>query len=223
MPFNPLRTIWQLRPGIKPPFGGTDEAAEAGQVEKAGQIDQAQPEPQVSADHPAASAASAAAPVLSAAAAPEPGGVNHARLEQDAAQIVQQAKAAEQHRREELVKAQQAAKAKAEAQAAQAAQAAAHAQAAAQPQPVQTAGSACTLYISPGLNTLSYLEGLKAFMHKKGVRIEPFIRGQAVAQPALVLLSPGDLPPAGAMCFVPDENKAALWAFLKQQLPQLAS
>ncbi|MBO8415992.1 MAG: hypothetical protein IAB19_06400 [Proteobacteria bacterium] len=220
MPFNPLRTIWQLRPGIKPPFGGTDEAAEAGQVEQAQPAQPAkpaQPEPQVSADHPAASAA---APVLSTEAAPtpEPGGVNHAKLEQDAAQIVQQAKAAEQHRREELVKAQQAAKAKADAQAQ-----AAKAQTAAQPQPVQTAGPACTLYISPGLNTLSYLEGLKAFMHKKGVRIEPFIRGQAVAQPALVLLSPGDLPPAGAMCFVPDENKAALWAFLKQQLPQLAS
>lgn len=217
MPFNPLRTVWQLRPGVKPPFGGSD-------------VEDQQPDP-ISSVSPAQVQAPSPEPqpaAPTAATAQEQGGVDHAELEQAAAKIVHNAKAAEQHRQEELVKAQKAAAAKAKAArraqaAANQAQQAKQQRAAVPAQGTIATKPSCTLYISEGLGSLSYLDGLKAFMVKKGVRIAPLVKGQAVKQPALILLAPGDLPPAGAMCFVPDENKAALWAFLKMQLPELAS
>lgn len=77
-----------------------------------------------------------------------------------------------------------------------------------------------TLYISNKLS-LSYMPSLKEFLARKGVTVVDFAPGVEIKRPAAVLLGAGDMPPPGCLCFLPDENKAALWSFLRREFVEL--
>ncbi len=77
------------------------------------------------------------------------------------------------------------------------------------------------VYISVNLR-LSYLPGLKNYLGRQGVAAVDFSAADRPAPLSVVLLAPGELPPPGCLCFLPDENKALLWSFLKKQLQEPA-
>ncbi len=187
MAFDAYRTVWRLRPGIKPPFAreakptGTKAALQPKAEEQTLGVGLG------SAGQGSALAAVSPAPVqtapVTATSAP---GAGMAQAQAAAPSGQQPGTAAAQADKRE------------------------------------TPVAGATLYLSARLQ-LSYLEGLQKFLSSKGIRMERFAGPAAIPDSAVALLGADEPLPPGCRCFVPDENKAALWAFLRRVLPELSA
>lgn len=88
------------------------------------------------------------------------------------------------------------------------------------PQPDPSASS--VVWISPQLQ-LTYLQNLIKFLQSKGVQVQTAQLPETLPGHGAALLARGDVPPLGCPCWLPTEDKAPLWAFLKRELPELRS
>ncbi len=211
------RTLWRLRPGIVPEHAAPQDIC---QVYFAS-AQTTQPKEQLPLTEPG----SAVPPATDAAAHPQLAA--SAELKAAAASIVSGALAAQAQREQRSLAATHGAgevnTPSTPPPLADLSGAAQHAPApAAAQRDVESSAAAMTLYISPKLQ-LSYLASLKQFLQRKGVATAEFNPDVALKPPAVVLLAAGDMPPPGCLCFLPDENKAALWSFLQREFTELKS